>query len=221
MKKNGRHKKMIILFSVIGIFILFIAITVLTSLYVNNPTKGEPIAKYENPKSALLVVDVQNDTINNKAYSDTSGFIERVNQAVEYAEENGMIIIYIKNEYGFNPIISILSMGRYRKGTNGAELASDLSVVNDNIFSKSIGDSFSTSDFENYLISNEIDTLYIVGADAAACVYSTAQGGINRNYNINIIKDAIITINDKTMDDMLKKYISDGIAVIDLMQFLN
>ena len=125
----------------------------------------------------------------------------------------------MKNEYGNNPIVRLLSMGRYRKGTNGAELDNRLQVVNENVFSKSIGDSFSSKDFEEYLILKEIDTLYIVGADASACIYSTARSGINKRYNVNIMKDAIITVNEKAMNQMLTKYASDNINIIDLVQF--
>lgn len=220
MKKIGRKKIMVILLSIIGVMIIFSSIVVLTSLYVNNPTKGEPIAQYENSKSALLVIDVQNDTTSNTGfYGNTSEFVESVNQAIIIAEENNMEILYIKNEYGRNPIIFLLSLGKYREGTEGAELDNRLLIVNENIFSKSIGDSFSSAEFENYLISKKVDTLYIIGADAAGCVYSTAQGGLNRKYSVNIIEEAIITVNEKTMSQMIEKYDSDGIGVIDLAQF--
>ena len=211
---------MIALFAILGIVVILIATAVLTSLYINAPTKGTPIDQYENPRAALLVIDVQNDTTGTTGfYGDTTEFVANVNQAISFAHEKEMEILYVKNEYGNNPIVSLLSMGKYRKGTNGAELDNRLQVVNENVFSKSIGDSFSSKDFEEYLISKEIDTLYIVGADASACIYSTARGGTNRHYNVNVIKEAIITINEKTMTQMLTKYASDDIKVIDLLQF--
>lgn len=167
--------------AVIVVTIIFIGIVVLTSLSVAKPTTGEVIAKYNNPKSALLVIDVQNDTTGNTAlYGDTTGFIENVNQGITFAEENGMEILYVKNIIGSNPIIGLLAQGKYKKGTTGVELDNNLLLVNDNIFEKSIGDSFSSSEFEEYLIAKEVDTLYIAGADAAGCVYSTAGGGLNR-----------------------------------------
>jgi len=69
------------------------------------------------------------------------------------------------------------------------------------------------------LISKNIDTLYIIGADAAGCIYSTARGGLNRNYTVNIVKDSIITRSEDIMDQMLNQYNKDGIAVIDLTKF--
>jgi nicotinamidase-related amidase len=214
-----RGTKMVVLI-VAGIVIitLFIAAS-----HISGPTKGTVIPTYGDPKSALLVIDVQNDTTGNTAmYGDTAGFVEKVNQAVALAGQNGMEIIYIKNVYGGNPLIFILSRGKYRKGTNGAELDGNLRVVNDgNIFSKSVGDSFSSKDFEKYLISKEVNTLYIAGADAAACVFNTARGGINRGYKVYVIEDAIITINDATMALMIKQYRSLGIETIDLARFEN
>lgn len=203
-----------------GVMVISSVAIVLTSLSVAKPTEGSAIAQYDNPKSALLVIDVQNDTTSNAAfYGDTTGFVESVNQAITFAGDNGMEILYVKNITGNNPIMGLLALGKYKRDSNGAELDGNLQLVNNNIFEKSIGDSFSSSDFEEYLVAKEVDTLYIVGADAAACVYSTAGGGLNRTYNVRVIKDAIITINDKTMEQMLEQYEKDGIEVIDMAKF--
>lgn len=214
---KGKKKYMTILFSVIGVLIILVSAYVITGLYVTLPTKGKSIAVYSNPKSALLVIDVQNDITNDKAYGKTSEFVESVNQAIAVAEENGMEILYVKNIYGSNPIILLLSGGKGKKGTNGVEFDSRLSVVNNNVFAKSRGDSFSSAEFEKYLISKKVDTLYIVGADAAGCVLRTAQGGRNRGYNVIIINDAVITaINDVKMKQIEEQYRKDGIKTIKL-----
>jgi len=130
-----------------------------------------------------------------------------------------MEILYIKNVYGNNPIIMLLSGGRFKKGTDGAEFDSNLYVVNENIFIKSIGDSFSSVALNEYLVSHNVDTLYIIGADAAGCIYSTARGGLNRHFYVNIIKDSVITRSDDIMNQMLNQYEKDGITVIDLAKF--
>jgi len=213
-----KRKLLLILFVILGVGAILTTALVLTGLHLNTPTKGATINSYENPRAALLVIDVQKDTTSNTAYGDTTEFVEKINQAITFAQTNDIDVLYIKNEYGNNPIIWLLSRGKYREGTDGAELDSRLLVVNDNVFSKSIGDSFSSKTFEEHLISKNIDTLYIVGADAAACVYNTAQGGMNRNYNVNIIKDAIITINTDTLNQMLTQYTSESINLIELTQ---
>ncbi|MDR2956987.1 MAG: cysteine hydrolase [Coriobacteriales bacterium] len=217
MKKRPMIIAMIAIPAVI--VIACVAAVVITVVTLNTPTKGEQITKYSNPRAALIVLDMQNDTTSNSAYKNTNQLLDNVNDAITRAQLNGIDVIYVKNEYEDNPIISILSGGRYQKGTLGVELDSNLLVINDNIYCKSIGDSFQSSGMEEYLITNQIDTLYIVGADASACVYSTAQGGLNRGYNVIVIQDAIITINDETLDRMLKQYATDGIEIIKLADF--
>lgn len=215
---------MVVLFSIIGVIVVVVVAFVLTGTYINLPTKGNAIAAYDNPKSALLVIDVQNDITNNGAYSGTGEFVDNVNQAIAFAEESGMEILYVKNEYGNNPIVALLSQGTFKSGTQGAEFDRRLNVVNGNIFTKSVGDSFSVSGLENYLIASKVDALYIVGADMAACVYSTAKGGLNRNYDVTVIEDAVITrdaIRNTQMQKLTEQYEKDGIRMIGLNEFIN
>ena len=217
-----KRKRLRVVLPIIGVVLILVIIVVSSVLYATTPTKGDPIAGYNEPKAALLVIDVQNDTTSNTAfYGDTTRFLENVNQAIAFAEENDMEILYVKNITGNNPVLQLLAGGKYKDGTVGAELADGLQIASGNIFTKSIRDSFSDKGFEDYLISKQVDTLYIVGADASACILSTAQGGINRNYNVNIISDAIITVNDTVMAQMLEQYTKDGAVVIDLAQLFN
>jgi len=221
MEKPVKHKRARkVLLSVLAAAVVLVAVFTAASLTISLPTKGEPAGPYANPRSALVVIDVQNDTTGNThRYGDTASFVENVNRAVAIAGQAGMDILYVKNEYGNNPVVLLLSAGRYRRGTPGAELDGSLQVVNGNIFSKSVGDSFSSEEFERYLVSREVGTLWLAGADAAACVYSTAMGGLNRNYRVCVIEDALITVSDSVMRQMLAQYRTDGIEVVSLEQF--
>lgn len=217
--QKGKKKLMIILFSVLGVFIILFTIVAIMNIYAITPTKGESITGYGNPKSALLVIDLQNDITNSKSYRNTSEFVKNVNKAITIAEEQEMEIIYIKTVYT-NPVFTLLT-GVGKKGTEGVEFDERLSVVNRNIFTKSIGDSFSVTGFENYLVSKKVASLYIVGADAAGCVLRTAQGGRNRNYSVTIIKDAVITVvNDTKMKQTEEQYKKDGIETITLNELM-
>jgi nicotinamidase-related amidase len=224
MKKTSKAKekqRKIILLAVIGVVIIFIAAVVMTGLHLITPTKGAYISVYTDPNSALLVIDVQNDiTSNTGTYGDTAAFVREVNRAIAIAEESGMEILYMKNEYDSDRSIMLLSGGKFQRGTMGVEFDSGLRVVNNNVFTKSIGDGFSSKEFEKYLISHSVDTLYIVGADAAACVYKTAQGGINRNYSVFVIKDAITTRGESVLTQMLEQYEKEGIGVIDMADWI-
>ncbi len=214
--RKGRKRLMTILFSLLSVIVVLFAIGVIANIYAITPTKGENIASYDNPKSALLVIDLQNDITHGKQYGDTAGFVESVNRAIAMAEENGMEILYIRTEYT-NPIMQLLAGGMFKPGTDGSEFDNRLKLVNDNIFSKSIGDSFSNAAFENYLVSKEVSSLYIVGADAAGCVLRTAQGGRNRDYNVTIIKDAVISAaSGSKMKQVEEQYANIGIKAASL-----
>ena len=216
--KNKKALKIVL--SIFGVILIVIAIFVIKVLSISTPTKGTLIRKYNDPKAALLVIDMQKDTTgNNSFYGDTTEFIDRVNQSIDIANKKAMEIVYVKQECKNNPLDLVISAGRYRAGSEGVQLDSRLKVVNENIFTKNKSDAFSTKEFENYLISKQIDTLYIAGADATGCVYKTALGGINRKYKVFVVEDSIISVNNKILKEMLNKYSSDGISVTSLEQF--
>ncbi|MDF2597169.1 MAG: cysteine hydrolase [Clostridia bacterium] len=218
--KIKNKKALRIFLSIFGVILIVTAIYVIRVLSLTTATKGDAIREYSDPKSALLVIDMQNDTTrNNSFYGDTTDFIDKVNKAINIAKEKSMEIIYIKQEYKNNPLDLLISSGKYRAGTEGVQLDSRLQVANENIFTKVKSDAFSSKNLENYLVSKQIDTIYIVGADATACVYKTALGGITRKYKVFVVEDSIISLNNEIIKEMLKKYSSDGIDITNLKQF--
>ncbi|MER2060868.1 MAG: isochorismatase family cysteine hydrolase, partial [Niallia sp.] len=185
-KNKGSNFRMILI-SISGILVLCFGIITLRLVYLSSATKGDSIAKYDSPQSALLVLDIQNDTLGISEYGNTEPLMANINTAIEYANDSKMEIIYTKQEFTGNLLDSLITNGMYQVDSDGADLYSDLSIQSDNIFSKLRTDAFSVEFFENHLIENEIDTLYIVGADASSCVYKTALGGINRGYRVIVL----------------------------------
>jgi len=209
-----------IVIGIIGILIICIGIIALRLVYLSSATKGDSIAKYDSPKSALLVLDVQNDTLGISEYGNTEPLMANINKAIEYANDTKMDIIYTKQQFTKNPLDSLISSGMYQAGSDGSELYSELSIQSDNIFSKLRTDAFSVEYFEKYLIENEIDTLYIVGADASACVYKTALGGINRGYRVVVLEDSIFSVKREMLNRMLEKYQTKGIEITNMKDFI-
>lgn len=218
--KNKRKKLRKVVIGIIGVLVLCIGIVTLRVVYLSNATKGGLIAEYDSPKSALLVLDIQNDTLGISEYGNTDPLMSNINAAIEYANESNMEIIYTKQEFTGNPLDSLLSQGMYQAGSNGADLYHELSIQSDNIFSKLRTDAFSEESFESYLIENEIDTLYMVGADASACVYKTALGGINRGYRVIVLEDSLFSVKKDLLNKMLEKYQSKGIEITETKDFI-
>lgn len=201
-----------VIFSVLAVLIICIGIIAIRLVYLSSTTKGDVIAEYENPKSALLIIDIQNDTLSVPQYSNTNTLMKNINDTVEYASENGIEVIYIKQEFD-NPLDSLLSGGMYKADSEGAQLSAQLTLTPENVYSKYRTDAFSVSQFEKYLIDKQIDTLYLVGADASGCVYKTALGGINRGYNVIVLEDCIFSISEDMLSKMIEKYTQNGVNI--------
>lgn len=160
-------------------------------------------------KKALVIIDIQNDITKN--YKE---IIDNINQAIDWAVNHKVHVIYIKHEN--------LSAGTrtFKPGTHGAELASDLHVVSDNIFTKYKGNALSSEKFADFINENEICDFYLAGADAAACVKSTCYN-LCKVYNplstggsVTVLSDCITSYDKRKIDEMLRYYESKGSKII-------
>ena len=137
-------------------------------------------------EKALIIIDIQNDITKN--YKD---IIENINKAIDWAVKNNIHVIYIRHEN--------LSAGTrtFKPNTHGSELAPDLKIVTDNIFTKYIGNALSSEEFVNFIRKNEVCDFYIAGADAVACVKSTCYNLCKENYSVNVLSDCITSYDKK------------------------
>src|SRR5699024_11662278 len=120
--KNKRKKLRKVVIGIIGVLVLCIGIVTLRVVYLSNATKGGLIAEYDSPKSALLVLDIQNDTLGISEYGNTDPLMSNINAAIEYANESNMEIIYTKQEFTGNPLDYLIYHGMYQSVSNGAIL---------------------------------------------------------------------------------------------------
>ena len=158
-------------------------------------------------KKALVMIDIQNDITKN--YKEIIG---NINRAIDWAVKQDMYVIYIRHEN--------LSEGTrtFKPGTRGAELAPDMNLVSDNIFTKSKGNALTSADFAEFVRKNEIDEFYIVGADAVACVKSTVFNLRQAGYAVHVLSDCITSYDKRKIDEMLRYYESKGSEILTLAQ---
>ena len=206
-------KYVVITLAAIAVILTVMVVAVMKKMFT--PTQGTKIAAYANPQKALLVIDVQEDYTGLKGkqpslYKNVEPQIAAINGLIEKASKSGARVIYIRQIFGDN-FISRLLGGRTIEGKPGTELDSRIRVVGRNDFTKKLSDAFSNPQLDYFLISNQVNELYLVGLDAAYCVYNTAKGGLNRGYKVKIVKDAIMT--RKNMSDILKRYEQENIPV--------
>ncbi len=160
-------------------------------------------------EKALVIIDIQNDITKN--YKD---IIENINQSIDWAVNNDIHVVYIRHEN--------LSAGTrtFKSNTRGAELAPDLKIASNNIFTKYKGNALSSEEFADFINKNEICDFYITGADAVACVKSTCYNLCKANYSVNVLSDCITSYDKKKIDEMIHYYESKGCKIISLSDLL-
>ena len=160
-------------------------------------------------KSALIVIDLQNDITKN--YKE---IIERVNQAIDWAISKDMYVIYIKHKN--------LSAGTrtFKPNTHGAELVPEMKIVSNNIFVKTKSNALTSEAFINFIKEHDITEFYISGADATACVKSTCFNMTKNNYTVRVLADCITSYDKKKLPEMLAYYKSKGCIVAELQKFM-
>ena len=108
----------------------------------------------------------------------------------------------------------------FKTNTHGSELAPDLNIVSNNIFTKYKGNALSSEEFANFISKHEVCDFYIAGADAVACVKSTCYNLRLANYEVNVISDCITSYDKRKIDEMLRYYESKGSKIICLNDLL-
>lgn len=161
-------------------------------------------------EKALVVIDIQNDITKN--YKE---IIDNINTSIDWAVRNDIHVVYIRHEN--------LSAGTrtFKPNTRGAELASDLKIASNNVFTKFKGNVLTSEEFVNFINKNEISDFYITGADAVACVKSTCYNLCKANYSVSVLSDCITSYDKRKIDEMLQYYESKGCKLIDLRNLLN
>jgi nicotinamidase-related amidase len=174
-------------------------------------SKGSIIPRYKNPKTALLVIDIQRDLTekDGKAVLNpelTDKIIENTNAIITKADKLKLTVIYIRHEFKKDFLVDQITKGALREGSQGAQIDPRIIIANRNIFTKNIMDSFSNKEFEKFLQQNEIDALYITGIDARACVDRTIKAALNRKYQVCVIEDCIASKTSKDVEKKLEEF---------------
>lgn len=151
---------------------------------------------------ALVIIDIQNDITKN--YKE---IINNINNAIDWAAENNIYIVYIKHNN--------LSSGTrtFKPNTHGAELVPDMNIKSDNIFVKSKGNALTSDDFASFVRDNNINEFYVAGADAVACVKSTCYNMAKNGYKVHVLSDCITSYDKKKIPEMLNYYERNGCCI--------
>ena len=133
------------------------------------------------PKTALLVIDVQNGVVENAHNRD--GVIGNINTLLERARTNDVPVVWIQHADEEIP-----------RGSESWQYVPEL-VRRDSeaLVHKSYGDSFEDTDLEDVLADLEVGRLVVTGAQTDWCIRSTIHGALVRGYDVTLVGDAHTT----------------------------
>lgn len=135
----------------------------------------------DRPRTALLVVDVQNDVV--AQAHDRDGVVGRIAGLVDRARAAHVPVVWVQHADGGLPT-----------GTAGWELVPELVPADgEPVVHKGYGDSFEDTDLESVLAQRGVGHLVVTGAQTDMCIRSTLHGAITRGYDATLVADAHTT----------------------------
>jgi nicotinamidase-related amidase len=133
------------------------------------------------PKTALLVVDVQNGIVDGNHERDT--VVANVGSLVDKARQEEIPVVWVQH-----------SSEELPRESDKWRIVSEL-TPNDTepLIEKIYGDSFEDTDLEDVLSELGVGRLLVVGAQTDACIRSTLHGALARGYDAILVSDAHTT----------------------------
>ncbi len=156
-------------------------------------------------KSALIIVDVQNDYCHPEGElaargNDVAGvkaMMPQLHGLIAAAKAHGVPVIYIQTFHEKatdSPVWTSRSgrgsLGVCRRGSWGAEFFEIAPLPEDIVVNKHRYSAFINTRLDSVLRSQRIETLIMTGVSTNVCVESTARDGFMLDYHIVMVEDA-------------------------------
>jgi len=129
-------------------FIVVIVVLFLISCASNNTR----LDNYENPRKALLVVDMQTDYIGEDGKytiekAQIENLVKTTNKIIEEFHNNNDKVIYLRNIFRKNDFRNRFRNYAVVEGTPGVEIDPAINIVSEYIFDKYSPNAFTNTDF--------------------------------------------------------------------------
>lgn len=163
------------------------------------------VSEIDAKKTAMIVVDMQNDFVAEGAPMETPAaraVVPKVAEALRICREAGINVIYtahVHREDGCDmglfamhpPIADRVALV---DGTSGAEIYPDLAPApGEHVIKKHRYSGFFGTDLDIILREWGVDTVIISGTTTENCCFSTARDAMFRNYRVIFLSDATAT----------------------------
>jgi nicotinamidase-related amidase len=163
-----------------------------------------PEQKVQPHNTALLVIDMERDFVDEGAVQETPGaraLIPTINRLAAWARAHGLPVIFThemhradRSDYGieleYDPLHCL-------EGSAGCELAPGLEVLDSDyrILGKRRYDAFLGTDLDLLLRSKKVENLICCGVTTHVCVMSTVFTARNLDYRVLLARDAVAAVS--------------------------
>jgi nicotinamidase-related amidase len=135
----------------------------------------------DRPRTALVVIDVQNDVV--AAAHDRDGVVGRIASLVDRARAAATPVVWVQHEDE-----------ELARDTDGWQYVPELvRLESEPVVHKRYGDSFEATHLERVLADAHVGALVVAGAQTDACIRSTVHGAFTRGYDVTLVGDAHTT----------------------------
>ncbi len=145
-------------------------------------------------KPLLLVIDIQNEYLSMVPEREKEVALYMINAAIELFRENGFPIIRVYHtdlKYGPKP------------DTEAFEFPKSVMIKpEDPRIIKNYPNAFKKTDLEKMLRDKGCNTLFLCGLSAVGCVLATYHGAMDLDYDVFMLKDAIMSHNSAYTDSI-------------------
>ncbi|EDM69815.1 hypothetical protein RAZWK3B_10647 [Roseobacter sp. AzwK-3b] len=169
--------------------------------------------------AALLLIELQDclwsDTQHDAA---TRARVEAaVAREVELARQRDQPVIALRQEWHglmARLIVRLTRPGAPTRGSADVELAPAFRGMADHVIVKPVEDGFETGALDALLDMLRVGRLRLVGREGCAGLARTAQGALNRGYEVELVRDGIAATDSAALDAVLEALTSQGARVV-------
>ncbi|MFL6175053.1 MAG: isochorismatase family protein [Ornithinibacter sp.] len=133
------------------------------------------------PRTALLVVDVQNGVV--VGGHDRDGVVGNIAGLVDRARAERVPVVWVQH-----------SDDGLEQGSDDWQIVDELTPAEgEPVVQKHYGDSFEATDLEEVLAARGVGRVVVTGAQSDACIRATLHGALVRGYDVTLVGDAHTT----------------------------
>jgi nicotinamidase-related amidase len=132
----------------------------------------------ERPRTALLVIDVQQGVVVSAYRRDE--VVANIASLVERARAQDVPVVWVQH-----------SDDGLEKGSEAWQYVRELpGRASEPVVHKNYGDAFEDTELEEVLAAAGVGHLVVAGAETDACIRSTIHGAFTRGYDVTLVSDA-------------------------------